>query len=232
LEWIQEQRRKWYAKLPATHTMGIRVKEDVFRRLAHRFHPYISALPKTIEAVYESPYDKTLDAVGIDYYDPVIGNSIKLPGHATAGERNFTLRPMLWDSVPDPAGLTTFCEINTVKDLDVWVVENGLCNRVKKGRAYQRLDGWDRPRYLRENLAGVVAGIESGIPITGYWHWSLVDNYEWGSYEPRFGIFGIDRERGVRWKETDSMGNDSRQAYRDIIQGLRKGDLSVVRHAL
>jgi hypothetical protein len=26
-------------------------------------------------------------------------------------------------------------------------------------------------------------------------HWSLVDNYEWGSYEPRFGIYGVDRKR-------------------------------------
>ncbi len=69
------------------------------------------------------------------------------------------------------------------------------------------------------------------MPVTGYWHWSLVDNYEWGSYEPRFGIYGVDRHRGehgVRWLETDSMGHDAPGAYRRIVTGLRNGDRSVL----
>ncbi len=66
---------------------------------------------------------------------------------------------------------------------------------------------------------------------TGYWHWSLVDNYEWGSYEPRFGLYGIDRHRGehgYRWLDTDAMGDDSAGTYRGIIAGLRAGDRSVL----
>ncbi|CPT60865.1 Beta-glucosidase A [Mycobacteroides abscessus] len=31
-----------------------------------------------------------------------------------------------------------------------------------------------------------------GIPIIGYNYWSLVDNYEWGSYRPRFGLYTVD----------------------------------------
>ena len=92
----------------------------------------------------------------------------------------------------------------------------------------RRLDGWDRPRYLRANVAAVVDAVDAGVPVEGYWHWSLVDNYEWGSYEPRFGLFGIDRERGNRWRATDAMGRDSAGTYRSIITGLRAGDRTVL----
>ena len=77
----------------------------------------------------------------------------------------------------------------------------------------------------------MVDAVESGAPVTAYLHWSLVDNYEWGSYEPRLGIFGIDRDRGddgVRWLETDADGRDSASTYRRLIAGLRAGDRSVL----
>ena len=31
-----------------------------------------------------------------------------------------------------------------------------------------------------------------GIDVRGYLHWSLLDNYEWGSYRPTFGLVGWD----------------------------------------
>ena len=34
-----------------------------------------------------------------------------------------------------------------------------------------------------------------GIPIHGYLHWSLIDNYEWlDGFEPKFGLYAVDRE--------------------------------------
>ncbi len=64
------------------------------------------------------------------------------------------------------------------------------------------LDGWDRPRYLRENLAAVMAALDEGVPVAGYWHWSLMDNYEWGSYEPRFGLL---RDRPAPGRARDHL---------------------------
>ena len=110
--------------------------------------------------------------------------------------------------------------------LPLWVVENGLCNRVRNARSYPRLDGWDRTRYLRENIAAVMAAVDAGLPVSGYWHWSLVDNYEWGSYEPRFGLYGLDRHHGAhgaQWLDDRFMGADSAGTYRRIIAGLRQG---------
>ena len=51
----------------------------------------------------------------------------------------------------------------------------------------------DRPRYVREHLGAMVDAVAAGAPVTAYFHWSLMDNYEWGTYEPRYGIFGVDR---------------------------------------
>ncbi|MGD0273305.1 MAG: family 1 glycosylhydrolase [Gaiellaceae bacterium] len=195
------------------------------------------ALRPAVEAIYSSPYERTLDVLGIDYYDPVASNHIGLPGHRTAGGRSLRPDADLWDDVVYPAGLTEYARANLAlsaaagsaeRPLELWVVENGLCNRVRSGHRYERIDGWDRPRYLRENLAALVAGLDEGLPIGAYLHWSLVDNYEWGSYQPRFGIHGVDRERGVKVLDTDAMGRDSAGAYRRLIEGLRAGDRSVL----
>jgi beta-glucosidase len=74
----------------------------------------------------------------------------------------------------------------------------------------------------------MVEALDRGVPLGAYYHWTLVDNYEWGSYEPRFGIHGVDRERGGRVLDTDSMGADAAGTYRTIIEGLRSGDRSVL----
>ena len=144
----------------------------------------------------------------------------------------------LWDEKVDPHGLCSYVRANVDlsveasnrrgSPLEIWIVENGMCNRVRRGRSFDRMDGWDRPRFLRENLRSVVDAIDLGLPVGAYLHWSLVDNYEWGSYEPRFGIHGVDRERNNRVLETDSMGRDSAGAYRRLIEGLRAGDRSVL----
>jgi len=202
--------------------------EDGLRRLADQLIDPVRAFPRTIDAVYASSHERSLDVAQLDYYDPETAGHLQLPFSATAGGRwPFPQRP-LWDDPPNPAGFSAYCAGNTEEGIDLWIVENGLCNRVRRGRSFPRRDGWDRPRYLRENLAAMVGSISAGVPISGYWHWCLADNYEWGSYEPRFGLFGIDRERGCRWDERDAMGQDSAGAYRLIIEGLRAGDTSVL----
>lgn len=221
--WLAERRSEWYAALPPAPPF-----ERALRRLSGwRLSP-AEMLPKTIDAVWASQHERTLDVVGIDYYDPLIAHHVRAPGHITAGGRSWRMGRELWDDPVDPPGLASYCRANQTAGLGLWVVENGLCNRVRRGRSYPRLDGWDRVRYLEANLGALVAALDAGLPLGAYYHWSLMDNYEWGSYEPRFGIFGIDRERGLRLSDTDAMGRDAAGAYRRIIDGLRSGDRSVL----
>jgi 6-phospho-beta-galactosidase/beta-glucosidase len=182
---------------------------------------------RVLDAVYAVD-DTPLDATGFDWYDPVSGHSLRLPGHRTAGGRQWSPSRPIWDVVADPAALTRWCadQHDLLPGLPLWVVENGLCTRVRNGRNYTRGDGWDRPRYLAEHVAAVVDAVAAGVPVDMYLHWSLVDNYEWGSYEPRFGIFGLDRSRGprgFRWLDTDADGRDSAAAYRRLIAWARQG---------
>jgi len=99
-------------------------------------------------------------------------------------------------------------------------MENGICNRVIDGVAHPRLDGWTRSRYLTEHLAALARAVMAGVPIEAYLHWTLYDNWEWGSYEPRFGLYATERPSGRRLA-TDAMGDDAASVYRDVIAALR-----------
>ena len=247
-EWIGDRRRRHESLLPARA-----LRERLLRKASTVAPPRGPALygapsgggrgrsrrtrpefpRRALDSVFESPHGRTLDVLGVDFYDPMAGRHFRLPGHRTSAGRNPLPTRELWDDPPDPEGLGRWLGIehDRAPDLPIWVVENGMCNRVRNGRAYGRLDGWRRPRYLRENLAALVEAHGEGVPVTGYWHWSLVDNYEWGSYEPRFGLYGVDRNRGehgFRWLETDATGDDAAGAYRRIVSGLRNGDRSVL----
>ncbi len=240
-DWLAERRRQ-HQRLCAASAPGERFLRRAAaltapsgRRARRSLFGRRVALPRrAVDAVYDSAHERTLDALAVDYYDPLASRHFRLPGHRTAGGRSWPPARALWDDPPDPPGLTRWLvdQHSLAPGMPLWVVENGLCNRVRNGRSYPRLDGWDRPRYLRDNIAAVVAAIDRGVPVAGYWHWSLMDNYEWGSYEPRFGLFGVDRhrgDRGITWLPTDSLGDDAAGAYRRIIRGLRAGDRSVLR---
>ena len=67
--------------------------------------------------------------------------------------------------------------------------------------------------YLTEYLAAMHEAMEAGVDVKGYLHWSLLDNYEWSSYIPRFGLVEVDRENG--FKRTPKP---SAYFYRDIIE--------------
>ncbi|MCS7234926.1 MAG: glycoside hydrolase family 1 protein [Armatimonadota bacterium] len=65
----------------------------------------------------------------------------------------------------------------------VYVTENGLPDAE---------DRW-RPRFLLDHLACVHRAVEEGIPVLGYYHWSLVDNFEWTEgWRMKFGLFAVD----------------------------------------
>lgn len=69
-----------------------------------------------------------------------------------------------------------------------------------------------RIAYLRDHLAAVDAARATGVPVEGYFLWSLLDNFEWTSgYSQRFGIVWVDHATGRR------LPKDSYHWYRDQI---------------
>jgi beta-glucosidase len=52
-----------------------------------------------------------------------------------------------------------------------------------------------RSWFITESLAGLKGAIDDGVPVKGYMHWSLLDNFEWiFGYRPRFGLVAVDRK--------------------------------------
>ncbi len=200
-----------------------------FRSTARRPAPR-----RVLDVVAASSRTSSLGAVGFDWYDPVASHALGWPGGRNArGAREMSPRRRLWDVPPHADGLRVWCRAEAALHpaLPLWVVENGMATRVVGGAPVPRRDGWDRPRYLREHFAAVVAAKDEDAPVTTYLHWSLVDNYEWGTYEPRFGLFGLDRDTtsgSVRWLETDAAGHDSAAAFTHIVSGVLRGDRSVL----
>jgi beta-glucosidase len=65
----------------------------------------------------------------------------------------------------------------------IYVTENGICDRNDELR----------PRVLVTYLAALHRAIEEGAPVKGYFHWTLVDNFEWKEgYNLRFGLIEND----------------------------------------
>ncbi len=57
------------------------------------------------------------------------------------------------------------------------------------------LRAWLIPAALRE----LKRAVEDGVPVRGYFHWSLIDNFEWGfGYKYRYGLHSFDRQTFVR----------------------------------
>jgi len=80
----------------------------------------------------------------------------------------------------------------------VYITENGACYNMgpdKNGSVN------DQPRldYIADHLNELAGSLEDGIPLKGYFAWSLMDNFEWAEgYKMRFGIVHVDYETQER----------------------------------
>uniref|UniRef100_H3H066 Beta-glucosidase n=1 Tax=Phytophthora ramorum TaxID=164328 RepID=H3H066_PHYRM len=100
----------------------------------------------------------------------------------SAGELNcawFTAYPpgylalMKWVSAHDPSA-------------ELLLTENGWCGN-------EEVENEDQMWYYKNYLEQVYKAVtEESIKVIGYTAWSYLDNYEWGSFEPRFGLYYVD----------------------------------------
>jgi beta-glucosidase len=72
----------------------------------------------------------------------------------------------------------------------------------------------ERVEFLEAHLAAILDAIDQGVPVRGYFYWSLMDNFEWAwGYDKRFGIVRVDYDTQERTPK------DSAIAYTRIIAG-------------
>ncbi len=158
---------------------------------------------------------RTLDLLGVNYYTrtvvkedrkfPVVAAKQVLPeGNEYSG---------MWEIYPE--GIHELL-VRIWKDYqptcDIMVTENGI--PVPDGIDFDgRIRDERRIRYLKNHIHQIQRAITDGVPVKGYFHWSLMDNFEWAlGYGPRFGLVYVD------FKTLKRTIKDSGRWYSQVIK--------------
>jgi beta-glucosidase len=120
---------------------------------------------------------------------------------------------MEWEIYPE--GLKHFLK-RTHEDythgVPLYVTENGMASydTLENGAVYDpaRMD------FLDAHLAKVREAIAEGVPVAGYYTWSLMDNYEWSlGYDKRFGLIHVD---------FDTLARTPKASYHALARALSR----------
>ncbi|CCD95456.1 putative Beta-glucosidase [Bradyrhizobium sp. ORS 375] len=80
----------------------------------------------------------------------------------------------------------------------IYITENGTSSD-DRITADGKVHDLDRVMYLRNYLAQLQRATSEGVPVKGYFLWSLLDNFEWVfGYKQRFGVYHVDFDTQVR----------------------------------
>ena len=118
-----------------------------------------------------------LDYIGLDYYfhDRIVWYP---PFKKNLNKR---VSDLGWEIYPE--GIYHVLKYLSNFKKPILILENGLADATDK----------NRPDFIRDHLYYVWQAIEEGIDVKGYFHWSLLDNFEWAhGFIPRFGLYEVD----------------------------------------
>lgn len=158
------------------------------------------------------------DFLGLNYYFPeTIADD---PGHRPFGTRVLAptageITAMGWPVAPE--GLSEL--LRRVQDDyrpgPIYLTENGSCYEDTLD-ADGAIHDAERRSYLQRHLAALRQAIAEGVPVKGYFAWSLLDNFEWAEgYQRRFGLVHVDYATQQRRLK------DSGKWYRAFLHGER-----------
>lgn len=100
-----------------------------------------------------------------------------------------------------PEGL--IANLERLADYPIYITENGCAADDDRFRIV----------YLALHLSALREAMERGLDVRGYFHWSLMDNYEWTSFIPRFGLVAVDFHSFKRTPKPSAY------FYKEVIQG-------------
>ncbi|MCM8746175.1 GH1 family beta-glucosidase [Thermomicrobium sp. CFH 73360] len=167
---------------------------------------YPSDVRELLASYYEPPEQdvpviaQPLDFLGVNYYAPAFVRGVRLEEQplgiqaltpAELQERGYELTDMGWPVVPEGLEQLLLRLSREYGPPALYITENGA--------AYpdERVDGEVRDErriaYLAAHFAAAHRAIAAGVPLRGYFVWSLLDNFEWAyGYSKRFGIVYVD----------------------------------------
>ena len=161
----------------------------------------------------------SLDWLGINYYTRNLITE-RAPNPRSALPQ-FTSEPgplpktdMDWEVYPEGLGaLLRWIKDTYTGPLPLAVTENGMAN--KDHLIEGAIDDQERIAYLDMHFRQALDVIEDGIPLTAYFVWSFMDNFEWAlGYDKRFGIIHVD---------FDSLERTPKASYYALQRFLMRG---------
>ena len=153
-----------------------------------RFKPPSALRSITVEGLKGSS-----DFIGVNYYTHLLAT----PFMPTKVEIDPLIRP--WEERTDfrypmyAEGLRRAFEMVAPLNIPIIVTENGVADD----------DDDMRPEHIRRHLQITSEAIADGFDIRGFYHWSLMDNFEWAEgYEQCFGLYHVNFETQERTLRT------------------------------
>ena len=156
-----------------------------------------------------------VDWCGINYYTRVLLSEDDGPWPSySSGRGDLPKTSMDWEIYPQ--GLYDFL-IRTrdtyTKDLPLYVTENGMADN-DPIQSNGTVPDPVRENFLDQHLKAARRAIEDGVPLRGYFFWSLLDNYEWAyGYKERFGLVHVD---------FDSLKRTPKTSYHALASALTR----------
>lgn len=164
---------------------------------------YIPTVEPVLDLLFLDQVARRLDFIGLDYYYPVSLTDLSAINSLTGSP---------WKSTLSTDGLYYALRhyAKRFPGKPLYVVENGMSTEDGKPRP----DGYDRADQLRDSIYWLQRAKADGMNVIGYNYWSLTDNYEWGSYTPRFGLYTVDvrTDPALTRRPTDAV-----PAYHGIV---------------
>ena len=173
----------------ATNNQDIELHSNsILDKISAKFLDY------TINKSFLNRVKNHLDFIGLNYY---FHNKIKFPSQIK--NDNEITTDLGWEVFPK--GIYNVARQLDQYNLPIYVTENGLADSEDKLRE----------EFIKKHLYWLHQAISDGSDIRGYFHWSLLDNFEWAeSFEPRFGLVEVDYETQQR------KIRDSARTYAEI----------------
>ncbi|WP_280267418.1 glycoside hydrolase family 1 protein [Nocardia wallacei] len=142
----------------------------------------LGATEPLINGPIVEPISGKLDYLGIDYYYGFTPQAMLADPPTNMKE--------LWKVPLQPEGIYYALDhyARRFPGMPLYIVENGMPTQNGAPRA----DGYSRADDLRDTVYWIQRAKADGMNIMGYNYWSITDNYEWGSYTPRFGLYTVD----------------------------------------
>lgn len=142
-----------------------------------------------------------IDELGINYYTrAVVADAPERP-YPSKTERHVEGHhhsTMDWEDWPEGLEQTLLRVQRDYAPPSIYVAENGAAEP-DAVNADGRVRDPDRQRYLRGHLQACARAVAQGVPLSAYFVWSLMDNFEWGrGYTQRFGLVHVDYATQVR----------------------------------